>query len=82
MKDRDSNIAEATVATSEQSPLRKLMEAGICPECGQLVPEKNRIDSARKIDSGFCGLDCYTTYHEIELAETLRPAVRRSGRYA
>ncbi len=82
MKDRDSNIVEATVAKSEQAQLLKLMEAGICPECGQLVPDDNRIDSARKINSGFCGLDCYTAYYEIELAESLRPAVRRSGRYA
>lgn len=66
----------------EQAQLLKLMEAGICPECGQLVPEKNRIDSRRKIDSGFCSLDCYTTYYEIELSESLRPAVKRSGRYA
>ncbi len=70
------------MAKSAQAQLLKLMEAGICPECGQLVPDANRIDSARKIDSGFCGLDCYTAYYEIELAERLRPAVRRSGRYA
>ncbi len=70
------------MAKSEQTPLLKLMEAGICPECGQLVPENNRIDSAHKINSGFCGLDCYTAYYEIELAERLRPAVRRSSRYA
>jgi hypothetical protein len=70
------------VEKSEQTPLLKLMEAGICPECGQLVPENNRIDSARKLNRGFCGMDCYTAYYEIELAESLRPAVRRSGRYA
>lgn len=70
------------MAKSEQTPLLKLMEAGICPECGQLVPDSNRIDSARKINGGFCGLDCYTAYYEIELAERLRPATRRSGRYA
>ncbi len=82
MEDRDSNIAEAPVAKSEQTPLLKLMEAGICLECGQLVPDDNRIDSAGRIDSGFCGLDCYTAYYNIELAERLRPAARRSGRYA
>ncbi|MCH8091929.1 MAG: hypothetical protein IIC57_06250 [Proteobacteria bacterium] len=70
------------MAKSEQSPLLKLMEAGICPECGQIVPENNRIDSAGKVNSGFCGLDCYTVYHEIELAKRLRPAARRSGRHA
>ena len=70
------------MAKSAQAQLLKLMEAGICPECGQLVPDNNRIDSARKIDRGFCGLDCYTAYYEIELAERLRPAARRSGHYA
>ena len=70
------------MAKSEQTPLLKLMEAGICPECGQLVPDSNRIDSGRKIDRRFCGLDCYTAYYEIELAERLRPAARRSGHHA
>ncbi len=70
------------MAKSAQAPILKLMEAGICPECGQPVPDDNRIDSARKINGGFCGLDCYTAYYEIELAERLRPAARRSGRYA
>ena len=66
----------------EQKPLPKLMEAGICPECGRLIPENKRIDSGRKIDSGFCHLECYTAYYQIELAQRLRPAARRSGRHA
>ncbi len=82
MKDRNSNIAEATTMKSAQAQSLKLMEAGICLECGQLVPDNNRIDSRRKIRRGFCGPDCYAAYYEIELAKRLRPAVRRSGHYA
>ncbi len=70
------------MAKSARAQLLKLMEAGIYPECGQPVPGNNRIDSTRKTRRGFYGLDCYTAYYEIELAERLRPAVRRSGHYA
>lgn len=60
------------MAESEAAYLLRLWNENICPYCGKPIPEGKRVGSGRKADGGFCSLDCYTRYHELNLAEKAR----------
>ena len=57
------------MAKSEQEYLFELWSRNICPYCGKGIPEGTRVGSGRKRDGGFCSLDHYTAYHQLELVE-------------
>ncbi len=63
----------------ESEYLLEMWEAGICPYCSKTIPEGTRVGSGRKCEGGFCSLDCYARYYQLELqARFLRLAeVRR-----
>ena len=49
--------------------LLALWDAGICPNCGDKIPEGKRVGSGKKSDGGFCSLTCYGEYHKATLVE-------------
>jgi hypothetical protein len=38
------------------------------------------VGSGRKADGGFCSLDCYTDFHQLQLAERARRLAERIRR--
>jgi hypothetical protein len=60
------------MAKSEREYLLELWSKSICPYCGKAIPEGTRVGSGRKSDGGFCSLDHYTAYHQLELSEKAR----------
>lgn len=61
-----------TMAKSEQDYLLELWLKNMCPYCGKAIPEGKRVGSGRKSEGGFCSLDCYARYNELELRERAR----------
>ena len=53
---------------SEAQHLLELWEHRICPWCKKSIPEGAVVGSGRPREGGFCRLDCYTRYYELELA--------------
>jgi hypothetical protein len=53
----------------EQARLRRLWDQGVCPNCGSKIPTGARVGSGRRVDGGFCSLDCYAVYHSLSLTE-------------
>ena len=39
-----------------------------------------RVGSERKSEGGFCGLDCYSSFYQLELTERARRLVERTKR--
>jgi hypothetical protein len=67
------------MAVSESEYLLDLWEKNICPRCGNLIPEATRVGSGRKSDGGFCSLDCYALYYQMELQERARNLAKLAG---
>jgi len=57
---------------SEEEYLLDLWEDNTCPYCGNDIPEGKRVGSGQKRKGGFCSLDCYARYYELELARRAR----------
>lgn len=51
----------------ESNHLLELWAKNICPFCGKSIPHGTRVGTGRKTDGGFCSLDCYTRYYQLEL---------------
>lgn len=64
--------------SDEERYLLELWERNICPYCGQKIPDKTRVGSGQKIKGGFCSLDCYARYYELELSERARLLAERA----
>jgi hypothetical protein len=62
----------SNMARSESEYLLDLWDRNICPYCGQAITEGTRIGTGRKADGGFCSLQCYTRYYELDLRERAR----------
>jgi hypothetical protein len=65
---------------AESQYLLELWQMNICPQCGKRIPEGTRVGSGQKTDGGFCSLNCYAKFHELELierAESLRQMMKR-----
>jgi len=67
------------MAVSEAEHPLALWEQNICPYCGKLIPEGTRVGSGRKSDGGFCSLDCYARYYQMELQERARKLAKIAG---
>jgi len=66
----------------EKQHLLELWKMNICPQCGKLIPDGTRVGSGQKSDGGFCSLDCYTEFYELELierADNLQKMIERVG---
>ncbi len=57
---------------SEADYLLELWDKGICPCCGRPIREAKSVGSGRKSEGGFCSLDCYARYYQLELRERAR----------
>ena len=66
-------------ASEEKYPL-ELWDQNICPNCGKIIPQGSRVGSGRKSEGGFCSLDCYTTFYQLELGERARRVAERTKR--
>jgi hypothetical protein len=62
------------VAVSEASYLLDCWRRTICAYCGQRYLATQRVGSGQKSKGGFCSLDCYTKYYQLEIVERLRRA--------
>jgi len=68
------------VATSEEAYLLELWDQNICPNCGKTIPQGTRVGSGRKSEGGFCSLECYASFYQLELAERARRVAERIKR--
>ena len=68
------------MATSEEVYLLELWDQNICPNCGKVIPQGTRVGSGRKSEGGFCGLDCYASFYQLELTERARRLAERTKR--
>ena len=69
------------MAKSEEEYLLELWQKGICPYCGSSIPEGKRVGSGKKAKGGFCSLDCYARYYELELVERAKKLAAISHRH-
>jgi hypothetical protein len=60
------------MAILEAEYLTKMWERNMCPYCRGAVAKEKRVGSGRKSDGGFCSLQCYASYHALDLAERAR----------
>ena len=42
----------------------------VCPNCEKAIPEGTLVGGSKKSKGGFCSLDCYAEYHELDLRQT------------
>ena len=68
------------MAESIEAFLLELWDQNICPNCGKTIPQGARVGSGRKSEGGFCSLDCYTIFYQLELAEHARRLTERTKR--
>ena len=68
------------MATSEEAYLLELWDQNICPNCGKTIPQGTRVGSGRKSEGGFCSLECYASFYQLELAERARRVAERIKR--
>jgi hypothetical protein len=69
-----------TLSESIQASLLELWDQNICPNCGKTIPQGTRVGSGRKSEGGFCSLDCYASFYQLELTERARRLVERTKR--
>ena len=69
-----------TLSSSIQASLLELWEQNICPNCGKTIPQGTRVGSGRKSEGGFCSLDCYTSFYQLQLTERAQRIVERTKR--
>lgn len=67
------------MAVNEETYLLDCWGRVVCPYCRNAFPETERVGSGRKKEGGFCSLDCYTKYYELEIRERHRRFVDASG---
>jgi len=65
------------MAISESSYLKDLWERSLCPYCHTRIPESARVGSGRISDGGFCSLECFSRYHELDLIKKAQLLDRR-----
>ena len=63
------------MAFAEKAYLLDCWERVVCPYCRKVFPETTRVGSGQKKMGGFCSLDCYTRYYELDIRERLRRLV-------
>jgi hypothetical protein len=68
------------MGTSEETYLLELWDQNICPNCGKTIAQGTRVGSGRKSEGGFCSLDCYTSFYQLQLTERARRLVERTKR--
>jgi hypothetical protein len=66
------------MAESTEAYLLELWDQNICPNCGKIIPQGTRVGSGRKSEGGFCSLDCYTSFYQLQLAERARRLTDRT----
>jgi hypothetical protein len=69
------------IAISEAEYLRTMWKRKECPQCHSAIPDRERVGTGQKADGGFCGLNCYTSYYTLELAEKARLFAREAHRF-
>lgn len=57
------------MSESEADALRRLREAGVCPNCGNEIPKGQAVVRGT---GSFCGLDCIALYFQAEFSERAR----------
>ena len=67
------------MANSEEACLLDCWKRVVCPYCRKPFLETARVGSGEKKKGGFCSLDCYAKYYELEIRERLRRFVDQSG---
>jgi len=67
-----------TLSESTAAYLLELWDQNICPNCGKSIAQGTRVGSGRKSEGGFCSLDCYTSFYQLELTERARRLVERT----
>ena len=60
------------VASTEESYLLDCSEQVVCPYCHKEFPETARVGSGQKRMGGFCSLDCYARYYELDIRDRLK----------
>jgi hypothetical protein len=68
------------MAESIEAYLLELWDQNTCPNCGNTIPQGTRVGSGRKSEGGFCSLDCYASFYQLELAERARRVAERMKR--
>ena len=68
------------MGTSEETYLLELWDQNICPNCGKTIAQGTRVGSGRKSEGGFCSLDCYTSFYQLQLTERARRLLERTKR--
>ncbi len=66
------------MAESMEAYLLELWDQNICPNCGKTIPQGTRVGSGRKSEGGFCSLDCYTSFYQLQLTERARRVAQRT----
>ena len=64
--------------TPEETHLLELWDQNIYPNCGKTIPQGTRVGSGRKSEGGFCSLDCYTSFCQLQLTERARRLTERT----
>jgi hypothetical protein len=62
-------MEENVAGSDEDVHLKELGQAGICPNCGKLIPEGTAV--ARGSGS-FCSLECIALFYQAEFSERAR----------
>ena len=65
------------MGTTEDAYLLELWEQNICPNCGKNIPDGTRVGSGRKSEGGFCSLDCYADFYQLELSVRAQRIAKR-----
>ena len=67
------------MAINEEAYLLDCWERVVCPYCRKPFLETARVGSGQKKKGGFCSLDCYTKYYELDIRERHKRFVDSSG---
>lgn len=65
------------MAVTEEAYLLRCWDAGICPYCGNIIPVGARVGTGRIRDGGFCSLDCFARYRQLEMSSKLALLAKR-----
>jgi hypothetical protein len=69
------------MSASEEEYLLELWSRNICPNCGNQIPEGQRLGDGQKRNGGFCTFDCYVRYYQGEMVERQRRLLERLHRH-
>ena len=73
-------VVSNTLSESIQASLLELWDQNICPNCGKTLLQGTRVGSGRKSEGGFCSLDCYTSFYQLQLTERAQRLTERTKR--